>query len=667
MTADIADFANNKEAAPEKPDYPSAVANGTPVTSNPEPATGIPALTQWTTVGPNMYAGVSSTIKALHPGVYTMMRDSRGQLVFICVDTKVDDLMDFPDSTHDRILREIDDFWSRSEKFKEFGFLHRRGYLFYGPAGCHAAGTRVIMFDGSLRNVEDVVVGDVLMGPDSTPRRVLELARGIDDMYRVTPTKGDPFIANGNHILHLMPSARNEAFPFPINIKVSDYLKINGESKRRFLLKRSSALNFNNDADLKIPPYILGMWLGDGSQNGPYVTNTDPEVISAWAEFCEFRGLKVRRQGRGGITYCATSGRFGQKSGRNGILNDLRDLGILNNKFVPAVYLTASLEHRLELIAGLLDTDGSYHYGGFDFINKNEQIADSVVFLCRSVGLAAYKSISIKGCWVQNRSHFKTGTYYRVGISGNTNMIPCRILRKKAPVRKQIKDVLRTGCKIEQIERGEYFGFCLSGDHLYLTSDFTIHHNSGKTSIVNQIMSRIVKSGGVVFLCSSPQNMTDGLAIFRQIEPKRRAVCVFEDIDAIINDHGEDRLLSLLDGENQVDCVLNIATTNYPERLDKRMVARPRRFDRVEKIGMPNADVRRVYLSAKLKASGDCDVIRDWVGRTEGLSFAALAELVISVKCLGNTLEDTLNILRSLSDGKASSAEFDTKKVGLHA
>ncbi len=188
---------------------------------------------------------------------------------------------------------------------------------------------------------------------------------------------------------------------------------------------------------------------------------------------------------------------------------------------------------------------------------------------------------------------------------------------------------------------------------------------SGKTGIVNQIMARIVKAGDVVFLCQRPEFLIDGLLDFRKVEPSRRAVCVFEDIDAIVREYGEDRLLALLDGENQIDYVLNIATTNYPERLDKRLVARPRRFDRVEKIGMPNADVRRVYLASKLKLDVNDDEVTAWVNGTDGLSFAALAEAVISVKCLGNDFENTLKILRTMATGKSSSSEFETSNIGI--
>ena len=83
--------------------------------------------------------------------------------------------------------------------------------------------------------------------------------------------------------------------------------------------------------------------------------------------------------------------------------------------------------------------------------------------------------------------------------------------------------------------------------------------------------------------------------------------------------------------------MLNVPTTNYPERLDQRFVARPRRFDRVLRIEPPDGAARRAYLAAKL-AADDADV-EQWAEATDGPSLAALAEAVISVRCLGRGLK----------------------------
>ena len=183
---------------------------------------------------------------------------------------------------------------------------------------------------------------------------------------------------------------------------------------------------------------------------------------------------------------------------------------------------------------------------------------------------------------------------------------------------------------------------------------------SGKTCLVQQIIANIVKDDGLVFLCNThPSVFNDGLSLFRKIEPHRPVVCLFEDIDAIIDEHGEDEILTLLDGENQIDRVLNIATTNYPEKLDKRLVARPRRFDRVIKIGMPSKDVRRVYFNKKLKVSPA--ELEKWLEGTDGYSFAACAELVISVCCFEKPFEEAVVVLNEMMNNKVSSADYNEK------
>jgi SpoVK/Ycf46/Vps4 family AAA+-type ATPase len=176
--------------------------------------------------------------------------------------------------------------------------------------------------------------------------------------------------------------------------------------------------------------------------------------------------------------------------------------------------------------------------------------------------------------------------------------------------------------------------------------------------VVHQVVHRIVKAGHIAVFCEHPGLLTRTMELFRRVEPTRPLVCLFEDIDAVIEVHGDSELLQWLDGSHQIDKVINIATTNYPERLDRRIVSRPRRFDRIIKIESPEARIRRTYFTRKLPDLAAQELER-WVELTEGLSFAALAELVISVACLGNSLEDSIEVLRHLDDQHPSSKEFD--------
>ncbi len=186
---------------------------------------------------------------------------------------------------------------------------------------------------------------------------------------------------------------------------------------------------------------------------------------------------------------------------------------------------------------------------------------------------------------------------------------------------------------------------------------------SGKSSVVHQVVHRIIAAGHVAVFCEHPGILTRSLELFRKIEPQRPLVCMFEDIDAIIEVHGDSELLQWLDGSHQIDKVINIATTNYPEHLDRRIVARPRRFDRIIKIEAPDDGMRKVYFTKKLPEISAAELER-WISLTKGLSFAALAELVISVACLGNSLEETIKILASLNEHQPSSREFD-RPAGL--
>ena len=185
----------------------------------------------------------------------------------------------------------------------------------------------------------------------------------------------------------------------------------------------------------------------------------------------------------------------------------------------------------------------------------------------------------------------------------------------------------------------------------------------GKTCLVKRIMQNVIANGGVVFMGdTNPRLVSDGIKLFREIESKRQILCVFEDIDAIISNYGDSSMLSLLDGENMCNGIINIATTNYPEHLDQRIIARPRRFDQIIKVEAPTAEMRKIYFVEKLKFNGNH--VDKWVEKTEGLSFAALAEMVIAVKCLGNDFDETLEKLRSMR-GKESSSEFRESGMGF--
>jgi len=137
----------------------------------------------------------------------------------------------------------------------------------------------------------------------------------------------------------------------------------------------------------------------------------------------------------------------------------------------------------------------------------------------------------------------------------------------------------------------------------------------------------------------------------REIEPDTPLIVILEDIDGIAGEGhwSTSMLLNLLDGIKQIDNVVYLATTNYPEKLEERITNRPSRFDRRYEVEMPSDKVREAYIKNKLTPEELLSIdLDEWIEKTKGLSLAHMRELVISVCAMGNTFEDTMDRLNGL-------------------
>lgn len=172
---------------------------------------------------------------------------------------------------------------------------------------------------------------------------------------------------------------------------------------------------------------------------------------------------------------------------------------------------------------------------------------------------------------------------------------------------------------------------------------------SGKTGTIMLLCQELIELGGMVVMVTHPGMAGEGLARLRRIEPDRPLIAVFEDIDELIREYGEHAILAILDGEFQIPNVVNIATTNYPERLGPRIINRPSRFDERIFIDTPNAIARERYLLHVTKHDPQtAEEIAIWVAATQGFSIAHLRELVIAVRCLGQDYDEVVLRLRSM-------------------
>ena len=352
-------------------------------------------------------------------------------------------------------------------------------FVFAGYSGCgkcHGKGTPIRMYDGSVKMVEDITDGDLLMGDDSTPREVLSIARGKDQMFRIIPRKGgNSFVCNESHIISL----RNSKTKDIINISIEDYLKQGVYFKSLHKLYRVG-VDYKHK-HLSIDPYFVGLWLGDGHMNRPAVTTSDSEIVEYLYGYASKLGLEVNinyHEDNLSNTYILSSGSKGGKSDRNILLNEMRSYGLMtgeiDHKFIPTAYLINNMDNRKKLLAGLIDSDGYMHGKCYEIITKYTQLAKNIVELARSIGCCAYitdKPVDGK-------------IYYRVNISGDLSDLPIKLSRKISENRQQIKDVKVTSFVIEKLSMDDYYGFTLDGNGLYLLEDFTVTHNTYTAKIL---------------------------------------------------------------------------------------------------------------------------------------------------------------------------------------
>ena len=398
--------------------------------------------------------------------------------------------------------------------------------------GCHAKGQGIMLYSGRVVSVEDVQEGDLLMGMDSRPRKVLRLIRGKGQMYKITPSKGASFVVNEDHVLSLRKTAQDPCSSAPsrrggsvVDVSVKTYLSWSAKQKHLYKLFRVPV--DMEDTALPVDPYLLGILLGDGhiGKSSINLTSADKEVSDYFVSAVKNLGntVRVQAQPNNASTVFHVLGR-----GTNGLRDKLRSLGLLgttsSTKFIPPEYKNASFENRKAILAGLIDTDGHYSNGGYDYVSKSEALATDVAFIARSLGLAAYVTQCEKRCQTGGG-----GVYYRVSISGDCSIVPCRIKRKKAAKRIQKKDVLVTGFTLEKLGVDYFYGFTLDGDGRYLLDDFTVTHNSGKTYVAAGIAYSLNQYGEVrtLFLVHGKELVQQTYRAFIKVfEPEVVGICM---------------------------------------------------------------------------------------------------------------------------------------------
>lgn len=202
---------------------------------------------------------------------------------------------------------------------------------------------------------------------------------------------------------------------------------------------------------------------------------------------------------------------------------------------------------------------------------------------------------------------------------------------------------------------------------------------NGKTSLINILAHKLIEEyDGIVIFIDNTQALSSYhvcMERLRDIEPNRKIVTIIEDFERLSkDDHYTAMLLQLLDGNTQFDNVVTIATTNYPQILEKRFTCRPSRFNLVIEYKKPTEDVRRAYITMKLKDAGldveDETIKKDierYTVKTEGFTFDFLKEVIQGIyvdQIPEVTLFERLNEIIK-KNGRITVTEEEVKQIGF--
>ena len=303
-----------------------------------------------------------------------------------------------------------------------------------------------------------------------------------------------------------------------ILIIVDDYMKLTDTKKKNLLgFKSSNGIKYI-EKEVCLDPYILGLWLGDGTHTHPIIASEDIEIQKYVFNWCknndaelihdEAVKFRIRRKGKtNGISdlrnaigqsnsnkckgcclkkmkicdFVEIDHREIHKSKTNPFMDQLYKYNLVGNKHIPKDYMMNCREIRLKLLAGLIDTDGHVSNDGkrISISQVNEKLAKQIVILSRSLGYTVNERIverkDVKCPGVRRKDYKNT---YSINISSSHLCeIPTLLTRKKCKNSNTNKDYQKTQISVKPIGRGTYFGWQVDKNHKFVANDFTVLKN----------------------------------------------------------------------------------------------------------------------------------------------------------------------------------------------
>lgn len=364
--------------------------------------------------------------------------------------------------------------------------------MLVGPSSCQPAGSRVLMADGIWKSVEDVKVGDMVISPQrdgkSVAATVLETVSFKNRPLLRVETKernsvSKSYLCASDHIVPFFSPVRKYVGggrKATNKWQPADFIELEaGKLAARGKQFLKPARIFTTTAvefparKYPVDPYIVGALLGDGdiTQKGnPRFSNTSEKMFRRLGLLGVRFGKNYEKSSKSGLQTRSVLGDFVQ------LIKQLECYGCdSRQKFVPDIYKEGSVAQRLDLLAGLIDTDGSQT----SYSSSSSRLAEDFAYLVHSVG--GYASISPRVTYCNKKAFQSFRVYYSFGEHR-----PELTQKHKDQRPKTRRNVRHRSFQISDLRRrGDVFGFRLNSlSQWYVTDDWLVTHNCGKTEIL---------------------------------------------------------------------------------------------------------------------------------------------------------------------------------------
>lgn len=327
------------------------------------------------------------------------------------------------------------------------GALDHKISIVTGAGGCGKClgkGTEILMFDGTIKKVEDILVFDQVMGPDSLPRTIISTCTGTDNMFEIIPDKGRTFTCNTPHVLTL--------------IGITPYITGNTVNYSLRGIRHIRAFTVEQDA----LDFIYSL------EDDIFDIPLDEYMKLSEDDKCNCHVFHV------GVTYP-----------EHDVPVDPYTVGYElcdTDTCIPHIYKANSRHVRLQVLAGIINRSGNTNC--IEITHKNTQVLKDIEYLAFSLGFMVTNSDNVINISGEHIEDIPLKSYYS-SIS-----------------RSRSRDRDRATClnfKVNPLGIGTYYGFELSGDGRFLLGDFLVTHN---TRVLGQIIYNLELRGITYAVCS---------------------------------------------------------------------------------------------------------------------------------------------------------------------